>query len=114
MDEVPTIREIGRRYDGEWFRFAPRADLVVVEVGLFGAAGFYFARLALDTGANTTLLDDALLEEVGYRPRASDELVVVATGSGVELVPRRARVIEVGGVRRSPQRLRQPRIRRST
>jgi hypothetical protein len=46
------------------------------------------ARLALDTGATSTLVNAAVLLTVGYDPALAPDRVRMTTGSGVEFVPR--------------------------
>jgi predicted aspartyl protease len=45
-------------------------------------------RLALDTGATTSLVNVAMLVGVGYDPALAPARVQVTTGSGVEYAPR--------------------------
>lgn len=62
--------------------------LIVVPVRVYGPKGKSVLRLALDTGATTTMLNVAPLVALGYDPGASPERIEVTTGSGVEYVPR--------------------------
>ena len=55
---------------------------------LWGPAGSAVLRLALDTGATSTVISVALLVAVGYDPALVSECVQITTGSGVEFVPR--------------------------
>jgi hypothetical protein len=59
------------------FRFDPRYGLIIVQAELWGPAGSAVLRLALDTGATSTMANVGLLDRVQ-----------VTTGSGVEFVPR--------------------------
>ena len=68
--------------------FNARQGLIVVEVRLFGPAGDRVARLALDTGATATMINQTLLIDLGYDPATAPERVGMTTGSGVEQVPR--------------------------
>lgn len=45
-------------------------------------------RLALDTGATSTLINSEIMVLLGYDPAASANRIQVTTGSGVELCPR--------------------------
>jgi len=44
-------------------------------------------RLALDTGATTTVISAAMMVAVGYDPALAATRLQVTTGSGVEFVP---------------------------
>ncbi|MGD9634110.1 MAG: retroviral-like aspartic protease family protein [Pirellulales bacterium] len=68
-------------------RFEPRHGLIVVQAELWGPAGSTILRMALDTGAMTTLVNAAPLAWVGYDPALSTERVQITTGSGVEFTP---------------------------
>jgi predicted aspartyl protease len=59
-----------------------------VPVRLFGPAGDMIVRLALDTGATSTLINSEIMVLLGYDPAASPDRIQVTTGSGVELCPR--------------------------
>src|SRR5438132_7826028 len=67
--------------------FNPHQGLVVVHVELEGPASRAILRLALDTGATTTLINAAMLVSLGYDPALSQNRVQVTTGSGVEFAP---------------------------
>jgi predicted aspartyl protease len=45
-------------------------------------------RLALDTGATSTLINSEIMVLLGYDPAASPDRIQVTTGSGVEFCPR--------------------------
>lgn len=45
-------------------------------------------RLALDTGATNTLLNQSRLMRLGYDPAAVPDRLQITTGSGIEFVPR--------------------------
>jgi predicted aspartyl protease len=68
--------------------FSPQTGLVVIAAELFGPTGSIVLRLALDTGATSTLINVGPLAAVGYDPSLSPDRVQVTTGSGVEYVPR--------------------------
>ena len=67
--------------------FDPTDGLILIKTELFGPTGSVVLRLALDTGATTTLINAGLLVAAGYDPAASSTRVQVTTGSGVESVP---------------------------
>ena len=67
--------------------FDAQRGLVVVPAELEGLFGSAFIRLAVDTGATSTLINAAILVSLGYDPGASTERVQVTTGSGVEFAP---------------------------
>jgi predicted aspartyl protease len=69
-------------------RFDPQHGLIVVAAELQGPSGTAVLRLALDTGATTTLLNNSLLVAAGYDPAKSEDRVEITTESGVEYVAR--------------------------
>lgn len=69
------------------FRFEPVRGLIVVQAELWGPEGSTILRLALDTGAMTTLINATPLSWVGYDPALSPDRVQLTTGSGVEFAP---------------------------
>ena len=70
------------------FSFDAEHGLVVVEVELAGPAGEAILRLALDTGATSTVVNAGVLVALGYDPALVPDRVQVTTGSGVEFAPR--------------------------
>lgn len=70
------------------FRFNQNDGLIIVEAIVEGPTGKSVLRLALDTGATTTLINTAMLVAIGYDPALSANRIQVTTGSGVEFVPR--------------------------
>jgi len=70
------------------FGFDPSQGLIIVPVRLFGPAGDMIVRLALDTGATSTLINSQIMILLGYDPATSLHRIQVTTGSGVELCPR--------------------------
>ena len=70
------------------FRFDAEQGLIVIGAELEGPQGTAVLRLALDTGATTTLLNVAVLVAVGYDPATAPDRVQVTTGSGVEFASR--------------------------
>lgn len=80
------------------YQFDPAQGLIVVPVRLFGPAGDMILRLALDTGATTTLVNSEIMVLLGYDPAASPDRIQVTTGSGIEFCPRvKIREIEALG-----------------
>jgi predicted aspartyl protease len=70
------------------FAFEPQSGLIIVRAELTGPSGSGILRLALDTGATTTLVNVAMLVAIGYDPALTTDRVQVTTGSGVEFAPR--------------------------
>ncbi len=70
------------------FSFDPQQGLIIVPAEIVGQSGNVVLRLALDTGATSTLINVGLLIAVGYDPALAPDRVQVTTGSGVEFVPR--------------------------
>jgi predicted aspartyl protease len=70
------------------YGFNPSQGLIIVPVRLFGLAGDMIVRLALDTGATSTLINSEIMVLLGYDPATSPDRIQVTTGSGVELCPR--------------------------
>lgn len=68
--------------------FDPKHHLVGIEVRLFGPSGSIKARLALDTGASSTVIAKETLITIGYDPDALPKTVNFTTGSGVESAAR--------------------------
>jgi predicted aspartyl protease len=70
--------------------FNPQDHLIGVAVRLFGPSRDFYARLALDTGASSTLVSKDILVLIGYDSDALPKTVKFTTGSGVEAAPRLA------------------------
>lgn len=68
--------------------FDPHEGLIIIHAEIVGISGTAILRLALDTGATTTLINSGMLVSIGYDPALSSERVQITTGSGVEFVPR--------------------------
>jgi hypothetical protein len=68
--------------------FNPNGRLILVEARVWGPSGDLLVNLALDTGAHGTLIDPAILTNIGYDPAMAPEQVQITTGSGVEVIPR--------------------------
>ena len=65
-------------------RFNPREGLVVVRARLRGPSRTVELRMAIDTGATSTLISHAMLTAAGYDPATSPEEIEMVTGSGTE------------------------------
>ena len=70
------------------YGFNPSQGLIIVPVRLFGPAGDMIIRLALDTGATSTLINAEIMILLGYDPATAPDRIQVTTGSGVELCSR--------------------------
>lgn len=70
------------------YGFDPSQGLIIVPVRLFGPVGDMIVRLALDTGATSTLINSEIMVLLGYDPTASPDRIQVTTGSRVEFCPR--------------------------
>jgi len=68
--------------------FDPRRGLIVIGAELTGPSGAAVLRLAVDTGATSTLANVAMLVAIGCEPALAADRVQVTTGSGVEFAPR--------------------------
>jgi predicted aspartyl protease len=81
--------------------FNPLGGLIIVEARLWGTAGDIVARLALDTGASATVVNEAFLRHIGCDPVAAPQRVQVTTGSGIAFAPRLVidRIESLGQVR---------------
>lgn len=69
-------------------KFNGSLGLIVVPAEFKGPSGEGILRLALDTGATTTMINAAPLVAAGYDLALAPERVQITTGSGVEFVPR--------------------------
>ena len=68
--------------------FNAQEGLIIVPAELWGPSGSAVLRLALDTGATSTVVNVGLLVAIGYDPALAPDRVQVTTGSGVEFAPR--------------------------
>ena len=68
-------------------RFDASGGLIIVSASIRGPADHVVARLALDTGATSTLINAAVLRLAGYDPALAPDRIRMTTGSGVEFVP---------------------------
>jgi predicted aspartyl protease len=68
--------------------FEAERGLVIVRAELWGPSGSAVLRLALDTGATSTVVNVAMLVALGYDPALAPDRIQITTGSGVEFAPR--------------------------
>jgi predicted aspartyl protease len=66
--------------------FDPKSGLILVDARLDGPLGGIRLRLAVDTGANRTLISPSILAAAGYDGSQSKNFVNMTTASGVERV----------------------------
>ncbi|MCI0624730.1 MAG: retroviral-like aspartic protease family protein [Acidobacteria bacterium] len=85
------------------FVFDPAQGLIIVQTELEGPSGAAILRLALDTGATSTLINAGMLLAIGCDPALSPDRLQVTTGSGVGFVPRAVlrRIVALGRNRAS-------------
>jgi predicted aspartyl protease len=69
------------------FPFDPLRGLVIARAEVHGPTGVAFLRLALDTGATSTVIGSGLLVALGYDPALAAQRLQITTGSGVEYAP---------------------------
>ena len=67
--------------------FDAKRGLIVVPVRLYGSHGDTILRLALDTGATTTVINWNQLVLIGYDPGSVENRTQITTGSSLEFVP---------------------------
>ena len=70
------------------FSFDAQYVLVVVRAEIWGPIASAVLRLALDTGATSSMVNTAMLVAIGYDPALTGDRVQVTTGSAIEYVPR--------------------------
>ena len=68
--------------------FDPTQGLIVIPTRLHGLRTDTIVRLALDTGATSSMINWDVAVLLGYDPASSKERIQVTTGSGVEFAPR--------------------------
>lgn len=68
--------------------FDSQQGLIIVRTELWGPTGSGVLRLALDTGATSTVVNVGMLVALGYDPGLAPDRVQVTTGSGIEFAPR--------------------------
>ena len=64
--------------------FDPRQPLVIVRAHIWGPPNDAVVRLALDTGATSTLINETVIRYIGYDPSRGVRNVWITTGSGLE------------------------------
>jgi predicted aspartyl protease len=69
-------------------RFDLQERLIIVPVRIFGPVGDTIVRLALDTGASSTLVNTEVVVLLGYDPATAPDRIEVTTGSGIEFCAR--------------------------
>ena len=69
-------------------RFDEKQGLIILAARLWGPTGRVVLKVALDTGATSTIVNVGLLVAAGYDPAIAPDRVQVTTGSGVEFAPR--------------------------
>jgi hypothetical protein len=67
--------------------FDATKKLIVLNAKIFGPSGIAEVRMALDTGATTSLINTALLVSIGFDPTLEPNRLQVSTGSSVEYLP---------------------------
>jgi len=65
------------------FPFDPQQRLIIVQAELWGPSARGVLRLALDTGATSTVVNVGILVALGYDPALEPARVQVTTGSGI-------------------------------
>lgn len=68
--------------------FNSKSGLIVVTCNIIGPSGNRYARLALDTGATSTIICKEIVVAIGYDPESLADYVKITTGSGVETTVR--------------------------
>ena len=68
------------------FAFDPEHNLILVQTRVLGPVRNLRLRLALDTGATRTLINQSRLLRMGYNPSMSEKRIQITTGSNVEFV----------------------------
>lgn len=67
--------------------FNPQTGLIIVQAHVWGPTGDGNLRLALDTGAQRSVLSVAVLIGIGLDPALSPKRIQVTTASGIEFAP---------------------------
>jgi len=70
------------------FEFDPTQGLIIIPTRLHGLGRDTIVRLALDTGATSSMINWDIGVLLGYDPASSKERIQVTTGSSVEFAPR--------------------------
>ena len=71
-------------------RFNPGSGTIVITAVITGIGTQAAVRLALDTGANMTMLNRELASNLGYDLETPDRVVRIATASGIVRAPQLA------------------------
>ena len=71
-------------------RFDPDGGTILVTAVITGIATEAAARMALDTGANMTMLNSELASNLGYDLETPERMVRIATASGIVRAPQLA------------------------
>lgn len=69
------------KFDATW-------GLIVIPTRVYGKQDDTIVRLALDTGATSSMINWDVAMLLGYDPASEKERVQITTGSGVEFAPR--------------------------
>ena len=69
------------KFDATW-------GLIVIPTRVYGKQDDTIVRLALDTGATSSVINWDVAMLLGYDPASEKERVQITTGSGVEFAPR--------------------------
>jgi predicted aspartyl protease len=69
-------------------KFDASQGLIVIPTRLYGSQGDTIVRLALDTGATSSMINWDVAVLLGYDPASVKERIQITTGSGVEFAPR--------------------------
>jgi predicted aspartyl protease len=69
-------------------KFDAIQGLIVIPTRLYGTQGDIIVRLALDTGATSSMINWDIAVLLGYDPASVKERIQITTGSGVEFAPR--------------------------
>lgn len=69
------------------FSFDPNAGLILVEAQVFSSKKDAMVLLALDTGANVSVISQEVLTSIGYNLLSSTNYKPVLTGNGIVNVP---------------------------
>ena len=69
------------------FTFDPNAGLVLVEAQVFSSSEDAMVLLALDTGANVSVISQQVLTSIGYDLLSANDYRPVLTANGVVNVP---------------------------
>jgi predicted aspartyl protease len=68
-------------------QFNATSGPILVNAEITGPIGSVVVKLALDTGATTTLINRATLLSLGFEPDHSNRLITMTTGSSGETAP---------------------------